>query len=91
MNIFYLRLLLLVLLSAYSEGPQHAKTPDSLDPSVVTLDLNSSFAQLGVLASVLPQNEVFRNILPQNEVFENILPQNEVFKSVPAYYESLIY
>jgi hypothetical protein len=37
---------------------------------------------LGVLAPVLPQNEVYRIALPQNEVFETVLPQKEVFKIV---------
>src|ERR1700723_3278015 len=82
MNFFYSFLLLLVVLSAYSEGPQHAKPPDPLDSTVVTVCLNSSSVQLGVLAPVLPQNEVFRIVLPQNGVFRSrtILPQNEVFK-----------
>src|SRR6202142_4046535 len=82
MNFFYSFLLLLVVLSAYSEGPQHAKPPDPLDSTVVTVCPNSSSVQLGVLAPVLPQNEVFRIGLPQNGVFRSrtILPQNEVFK-----------
>jgi hypothetical protein len=82
MNFFYSFLLLLVVLSAYSEGPQHVKPPDFLDSTVVTVCPNSSSVQLGVLAPVLPQNEVFRIVLPQNGVFRSrtILPQNEVFK-----------
>jgi len=72
--------LLLVLLSAYSEGPQYAKPPDPLHSTLVTVYPNSSSAQLGVLAPVLPQNEVFTIAPPQNGVFRTILPQNEVFK-----------
>jgi len=71
-----------VVLSAYSESPQHAKPPDSPDPTEVTVCSNNNSAQLGILAPVLPQNEVFVSLLPQNGVF--ILPQNEVLKSVPA-------
>jgi len=93
MRIYYLYLLLLIALLAYTEDP---KPSDTHDPSICLLDLNSSFAQLGVLAPVvLPQNEVFRNDLPQTEVFRNDLPQTEVlridlpqteaFKSVPVY------
>src|SRR6202167_5624197 len=81
MNFFYSFLLQLVVLSAYSEGPQHAKPPDPLDSTVVTVCPNSSSVQLGVLAPVLPQNEVCRIVLPQNEVFRIVLPQNGVFKS----------
>jgi hypothetical protein len=87
MNIFYLWLLLVVVLSAYSEGP-HIKPLDSLGPSVLAVDLNSTIAQLGVLVPVLPQNGALHNLpqngvlhnLPQNEVLQN-LPQNEVSKS----------
>src|SRR6204780_1511804 len=68
-----------VVLSAYSESPHHAKPPDFLDPIGVTVCPNSSSAQLGILAPVLPQNEVFRTTLPQNEVFRILLPQNEGF------------
>src|SRR6202451_881130 len=88
MNFLYSCLLLLVVLSAYSESPQHAKPPDFPDP----ICSNCSSAQLGILAPVLPQNEVFitnppqnevyRTTLPQNEVYKTTLPQNEVFKIV---------
>jgi hypothetical protein len=79
MRIYYLCLLLLIALLAYTE---HPKPSDTHDPSICLLDLNSSFAQLGVLAPVvLPQNEVFRNDLPQTEVFRNDLPQTEVFRN----------
>jgi hypothetical protein len=70
-----------VVLSAYSEGPQHAK---STEPTVCS---NSSIS-LGVLAPILPQYEVFKftlpskvymSTLPLNEVFKSALPQNEVF------------
>jgi hypothetical protein len=84
MHFYYFFLLLLVVLSAYSESPHHAKPPDFLDPIRDTVCPNSSSAQLGILAPVLPQNEVFRTTLPQNEVFRTTLPQNEVFG-----YESL--
>jgi len=76
MNFCHISLLLLVVLSAYSWSPQHAKPPDSPNPIRVT---NNSFAQLGVLASGLPQNEVFVSLQPQNGVFT--LPQHEVFMS----------
>src|SRR5882762_5089620 len=82
MHFYYFFLLLLVVLSAYSESPHHVKPPDFLDPTSVTVCPNSSSAQLGVLAPVLPQNEVYRIILPQNEVFRSVLPQNGVFKIV---------
>src|SRR6266481_3889291 len=81
MNFYHISLLLLVVLSAYSEGPQHAKSPE---PTVCS---NSSIS-LGVLAPILPQYEVFKftlpskvymSTLPLNEVFKSALPQNEVF------------
>ena len=78
MNLFYTLLLLLLLLSGFSESLQHVKPPDLLHTTRVTVCIGS--AQLGVLAPVLPQNEVFRIALPQNGVFGTILPQNEVFK-----------
>src|SRR6202167_1704977 len=97
MHFYYFFLLLLVVLSAYSESPHHAKPPDFLDPIGVTVCPNSSSAQLGILAPVLPQNEVFRTTLPQNEVFgfvltpsgvfRTVLPQNEVLKFVLAHSE----
>ena len=70
MHFYYFFLLLLVVLSAYSESPHHVKPPDFLDPTSVTVCPNSSSAQLGVLAPVMPQNEVFRSVLPQNGVFK---------------------
>src|ERR1700727_3549499 len=81
MHFYYFFLLLLVVLSAYSESPHHVKPPDFLDPTSVTVCPNSSSAQLGVLAPVLPQNEVYRIVLPQNEVYRIVLPQNGVFRS----------
>src|ERR1700685_4069800 len=60
MNFLYSFLLLLVVLSAYSESPQHAKPPDFPDP----ICSNCSSAQLGILAPVLSQNEVFITNLP---------------------------
>jgi hypothetical protein len=80
MNFYYSFLLLLVVLSAYSEGPKYAKPSDPLDSTLVTVCPNSSSAQLGILALVLPQNEVFKIALPQHEVYKVPLPQNEVSK-----------
>ena len=85
MNFYYIFLLLLVVLSAYSESPQYGKPADSLDLTRVTVCPNSSSDSLGVLAPVLPQSEVFRSqnvILPQNEVFQIVPPQNGVNISV---------
>ena len=91
MNFCYIFLLLLVVLSAYSESPQYGKPPDPLDLTAVTICPNSSSDSLGVLAPVLPQSEVFGSVqsqnmvLPQSEVFESqnmILFQNEVFEIV---------
>ena len=84
MDFYYSFLLLLVVLSFYSESPQHAKAPDSFNSTVVTVCPSSSSTSLGILAPVLPQNEVFEIALPQNGVFEIVLPQNEVFESVLA-------
>src|ERR1700683_3612558 len=85
MNYHYISLLLLVVLSAYSESLQYAKPP----PIGVTVYPDCSSAQLGILAPVLPQNEVYRIDLNKNEsvssqlgVFENVIPQNEVLKFV---------
>src|ERR1700683_188373 len=77
MNYHYIFLLLLVVLSAYSESPQHANLPDP-PPIGVTVYPDSSSAQLGVLAPVQPQNEVYRIAPPQNEVYEIAPPQIEV-------------
>ena len=60
----YSFLLLLVVLSAYSEGPQYAKPPDPFDSTLVTVYPNSSSAHLDVLTPVLPQDEVPKIILP---------------------------
>src|SRR3984893_5418593 len=84
MNFCYTFLSLLVVLSAYSESPQHGQPPDSLDLSVAAVCPNSSFNLLGVLAPVLLQTEVSgsvlsRNmVLPQDEVYRTVLPLNEV-------------
>jgi hypothetical protein len=78
MNFYHISLLLLVVLSAYSGSPQHAKPPDSLNP-IRVINNTSSSAQLGILAPGLPQNEVYLSTLPQNEVFRIVLPQNGVF------------
>jgi hypothetical protein len=95
MNYHYFFLLLLVVLSSYSESPQHSKPPDSPDSIRLALCSNSSSTQLGILAPVLPHNEVYKTILPHNEVFKivlpqkgvvkTILPQNEVFKPAPKW------
>src|SRR5258705_344914 len=100
MNFYYIFLLLLVVLSAFFESPQHGKPPDPLDFTVVAVCPNSSSDPLGVLAPVLPQsemfgtvlpqnmvlpqNEVYRTALPQNEVYRTVLPQNGVFEVVPS-------
>jgi len=90
MNFYHIFLLLLVILSAYSESPQHGKPPDSLDSTVATVCPNSSSDSLGVLAPVLPQNEVldlFSLRTCENEMFGSVqsqnmvLPQSEVFGS----------
>ena len=82
MHFYYFFLLLLVVLSVYSESPQHAKAPDSFNSTVVTVCPNSSSTSLGILAPVLPQNEVFEIALPQNGVFEIVLSQIETDKTV---------
>ena len=95
-NFYYSFLLLLVVLSPYSEGPQYAKPPDPLNFTLVTVCPKSSSAQLGILALVLPQNEVSKIVLPQNKaltlsevldmilsgVFNFFLPPNGVFKII---------
>jgi len=50
MNYPYIFLLLLVVFSTYSKTSHHAEPP----PIEVTVYPNSSFAQLGILAPVLP-------------------------------------
>jgi len=77
MNFYYSFLLLLVVLSAYSESPPYAKPPDS---TIVTVCPNSHNS-LDVLAPVSTQNEVYMSFLPQNEVYMSSLPQNEVYMS----------
>src|ERR1700736_70932 len=81
MNFCYTFLSLLVVLSAYSESPQHGKPPDSLDLTVAAVCPNSSSNLLGVLAPVLLQTEVSGSVpmvLPQDEVYKTVLPLNEV-------------
>src|SRR5882757_4814263 len=68
MNLFYTFLLLLLLLSGFSESLQHVKPPDLLHTTRVTICPNIGSAQLGGLAPVLPQNEVYKITLSQNEV-----------------------
>src|ERR1700685_1716865 len=72
MIFYHISFLLLVVVSAYSESPQHAKPPDSPNSIGVTVCPNSSTAQLGVLAPVLPQNGVDKTDLPQNGVVMDI-------------------
>jgi hypothetical protein len=69
MNYHYILLLLLVVLSVYSESPQHANLPDP-PPIGVTIYPDRISAQLGVLAPVLPQNEV---VLTPSGVFNNVI------------------
>ena len=88
-NYFFL---LLVVLSAYSEGSQLSKPPDIFDPTSVTVCSNNSSIKLRVLAPVLPQNKVFKLVLAPSRVlsfvfipsgmFKFALPQNEVFNFV---------
>jgi hypothetical protein len=86
MNFYHISLLLLVVLSAYSGSPQHTKPPDSPNPIRIT---NNSSAQLGILAPVLPQNEVYRSSLPLNEVLKIVQPQNGVYRAVQPLNEVL--
>jgi hypothetical protein len=62
MNFYYIPLLLVVL-SAYSEGPQHAKPPEPLESSIATICPNSSDVSLGCLAPVLSKHEGFVFVL----------------------------
>jgi len=78
MNLCYSFLLLLLVLSGFSESLQHAKPHDFLYTRVTVC----SSAQLGVLAPVLPQNEVYRFIPPHSEVYKPNPPQNEVYKTI---------
>src|SRR6202050_3983 len=78
----YLFLLLVVVLSAYPESPQHVNLPYSF-PIAVAVYQNSSSAQLGVFTPVRPQNEVSINP-PQYEVSLNP-PQYEVSINPPQY------
>ena len=84
MNFYHISLLLLVVLSAYSEGPQHAKPPQPLDSSVAVVCPKSHHVSLGYLAPVLsmhefvlPQNSM--HTLPQHEVFVHALPHNALY------------
>src|SRR5882762_3117272 len=97
MNFYYMFLLLLVVLSAYSESPQQGEPPDPLDLTVVAVCPNSSSDSLGVLAPVLSQNEMsgsvlFQNrVFPWNEVYRNIvLPQSEMFGSQNKVYRTIV-
>ena len=78
MNLCYSFLLLLLVLSGFSESLKHAKPPDLLHTGVTVCDS----AQLGVLAPVLHQNEVYRIIPPHNEVYKPTLPHNKVYINI---------
>ena len=82
MNYNCIFLLLLVVLSAYSESPQYANPPIE-----VTVYPNCSSTQLGILAPVLPQNEVYLTTLPHFEVSKTVPPHNEVYKITPPHIE----
>ena len=62
-----------MVLSAYSEGPQLSKPPDIFDPTSVTVCPNSSSIKLGILAPVLPQNEVFELVPAPSGVLNVVL------------------
>ena len=87
----YLFLLLLVVLSAYPESPQHVNLPYSF-PIADAVYPKSSTAKLGVFTPVRPQNEVYINpphyevsIKPPHYEVSINLPQYEVFISPPQY------
>src|SRR6202167_1316827 len=82
MNYNCIFLLLLVVLSAYSESPQYANPPIE-----VTVYPQFNSAQLGILAPVLPQNEVYLTTPPHFEVSKTILLHNEVYKITPPHIE----
>jgi hypothetical protein len=92
MNFYNIFLLLLVVLSAFFENPQHGKPPDSLDFALVAICPNSSSDSLGVLAPVSPrvrclELSYLRMRLDQcfrMGVFKFVLPQNGVFEVVPS-------
>ena len=84
MNFYHIFLLLLVILSAYSESPQHGKPSDSFDSTVATVCPNSSSDSLGILAPVLLWSKVFGSVQSQNMV----LPQSEVFQSQNEVYRT---
>src|SRR6202051_4560379 len=77
-NYSYIFLLLLVVLSGYSESPKYAKP---LIEVVVYPD--SSLAQWGILATVLPcilpHDEVYKTTQPQNKADKIVLPQNDTW------------
>jgi hypothetical protein len=81
MNLYYLCLLLLLGLSVFPEGPQHAKPPN-VSVSAVVSPVDSSSALLGILALGLPQNEVFEIILAHNGYNMTVLPYFGYYKSV---------
>jgi hypothetical protein len=85
MDFYYSFLLLLVVLSAYSEGPQHAKPPST----GVIIYSNSSSISLGILTPVLPQNEVYKSILPQKGVFKDIAVYHQLSNRVKMVMYSL--
>jgi hypothetical protein len=76
MNLCYTFLLLLLVLLGFSESLQHVKPPDFLHTRVTVC----SSVQLGVLAPVQPQNEVYRITPPHNEVYKTTPPHTEIYK-----------
>ena len=79
MNLHHLWLLILLILSAYSESPQHVRLPAPIIDHT---------AHLGILALGLPQTEVFdrdRIIPALNGYNITIKPQNEVYKITSAH------
>ena len=76
-----------MVLSAYTESPQHVNPPYSF-PIAVAVYPNSSSAHLGVFTPVRPQNEVSINP-PQYEVSINP-PQYEVSINLSQYEVSII-
>ena len=82
MNSYIFWLLLVVVLSHYSEGPQHVRPLDSFDLSEVTGVFKGYLCSSSFLAPVLPPNEVLKTIPPPNEVLKITPPPNEVLKTI---------
>ena len=75
-----------MVLSAYSDSPQHSKPPDTLDLTVVAVCPNSGSDTLGVLAPDLSPNEILGTVLFQNMV----LPQSEVLNTPGGVFKIVI-